>query len=242
NQGSESGKIIGLWEITELKSLLKDLDAYAHTVAHDLKASVSQVISLSELINTTEMTENERTQMINYIGQAGRNMNSIIEELLKLARTRNLEEEKHEKLDVSEVVSIVLSRIKLEKYGDANIKLPEPDKWPVLAVNSVWFEEIWYNLITNAYKYGNGVIEIGWTKEKSDLVFWVKDNGDGLSESEQIEIFEAQPKNEEEVKDTKSHGLGLSIVKRIVSKMGGKVWVKSKPGKGSTFYFSLPEN
>jgi signal transduction histidine kinase len=101
-------------------------------------------------------------------------------------------------------------------------------------------EEIWFNYLTNALKYGGNppVIRIGSATEGNGIKFWITDNGAGLSEAQQQELFKSFTRLENP--KIQGHGLGLSIVKRIVEKLNGRVGVKSAPGQGSTFSFTLP--
>jgi signal transduction histidine kinase len=105
-------------------------------------------------------------------------------------------------------------------------------------------EEVWVNYLSNAIKYGRtpGVaprIELGFNEQPVRFIrFWVRDWGPGIPEEEQGSLFTAFGEHSK-VRAT-GHGLGLSIVRMIVEKMGGRVGVESAPGKGSTFYFTLP--
>ncbi len=103
-------------------------------------------------------------------------------------------------------------------------------------------EEVWFNYISNAIKYGGQPprVELGadFPPDAPGMVrFWVRDNGPGLTPEEQSRLFTPFT----QVRHTgRGHGLGLSIVKRIVEKLGGQVSVESQPGQGSTFFFTLP--
>jgi len=121
--------------------------------------------------------------------------------------------------------------------------------WPIAAGYAPWIEEVWANYLSNALKYGGDppLIELGAAVEEDNvnnnglplIRFWVQDNGDGLSEAQQERIF--TPFERLDQVRAKGHGLGLSIVQRIIEKLGGKAGVESsgEPGQGSTFYFTL---
>jgi two-component system sensor histidine kinase/response regulator len=102
-------------------------------------------------------------------------------------------------------------------------------------------EEIWTNYVSNAIKYG-GVpprVEVGASNEGEQIVrFWVRDNGPGLNEQQRQRLFTEFARLEP--RRSEGHGLGLSIVQRIAEKLGGRVGCESAPGKGSTFWFTLP--
>ena len=107
----------------------------------------------------------------------------------------------------------------------------------------IWIEEVWINYISNAIKYGGEppVIEIGAEEQDEFIKFWIKDNGKGLTLKESESLFKEFSQLESRKANTQGFGLGLSIVERIVHKLGGDVGVDSKPGKGSIFYFTLPK-
>jgi signal transduction histidine kinase len=113
--------------------------------------------------------------------------------------------------------------------------------WPTALGYAPWIESVWSNYLSNAIKYGGRPlrIEVGGEEVAGGFArFWVRDNGRGLTPEEQARLFTSftrlgQPRS-------LGHGLGLTIVRRIVERLGGKVGVESEPGKGSTFWFTLP--
>jgi signal transduction histidine kinase len=118
-----------------------------------------------------------------------------------------------------------------------------PDTWPVAIGHAPWIEEVWVNYISNALKYGGRPpqVEIGSDLQPDGLLrFWVRDNGIGISRDICAQLF--APFTRVAPARAAGHGLGLSIVQRIVEKMGGQVGVVSDgvPGMGSLFYFTLP--
>jgi two-component system sensor histidine kinase/response regulator len=124
---------------------------------------------------------------------------------------------------------------------DAQITLP--DEWPQALGYATWVEEVWVNYLSNALKYGNypPQVELGASPAPGGMVrFWVRDNGDGISPQDQARLF--TPFTRLDQVRARGHGLGLSIVRRIVEKLGGQIGVESEgqPGRGSTFSFTLP--
>jgi signal transduction histidine kinase len=141
------------------------------------------------------------------------------------------------------IINEALKRNELE-IQKRNITINKPNKWPVVMGHVPRMEEVWTNLISNAIKYGGNppVLTFGFKKEEKEaVVFYLQDNGNGLTKN-QIELIFI-PFTNLENSSSDSHGLGLSIVNRIISKLNGKIWVTSEniPGKGSCFYFTLPE-
>jgi two-component system sensor histidine kinase/response regulator len=127
---------------------------------------------------------------------------------------------------------------KIEEY-QAEIVLPEA--WPVAVGYGPWIEEVWVNYLDNGIKYGGRPprLELGAERlPDSRIRFWVRDNGPGITPEEQSRLF--RPFTRLDQADTKGHGLGLSIVRRIVEKLDGEVEIESQIGQGSTFAFILP--
>lgn len=229
----------------ELEARNADLDAFAHTVAHDLKNPLSAIIGFAALLDTELATkgENETTlRNVKRIVQAGHKMNYIIEELLLLSTIRKVSEVETRPVAMGEVVQEALTRLQMEiEQSGAHISLPT--HWPEVCAHPAWVEEVWTNYLSNAIKYGGHPpnIVVGWDEVPDHpelLRFWVQDNGPGLTDEEQQRLF--TPFTRLDKVRAKGHGLGLSIVRRIVEKLGGTVGVISAPGQGSTFWFTLP--
>ncbi|MBC7869758.1 MAG: sensor histidine kinase, partial [Chitinophagaceae bacterium] len=114
-------------------------------------------------------------------------------------------------------------------------------KWPLAAGYAPWVEEVWTNYLSNALKYGGKPpsIELGADEQPDGMVrFWVRDNGNGLTPEEQTRVF--TPFTRLNQVKVEGHGLGLSVVQRIVDKLGGQVGLESSVGQGSIFSFTLP--
>ena len=117
----------------------------------------------------------------------------------------------------------------------------QPASWPVVVGYAPWVEEVWVNYLSNGLKYGGRppCLELGATPQADGQIrLWVHDNGPGIPPAEQSRLFTEFVRLGEV--GLKGHGLGLSIVRRIVEKLDGQVGVESQVGRGSTFYFTLP--
>ncbi len=229
-------------EIIERDELIAELDAFAHTVAHDLKTPLTSIIGYAQVLEQTyhSMPEAQLRTHLQTIAKRGRDMSNIIDELLLLAGVRKMEEIKIEALDMTSIVAKVQRRLSdmIEKY---QAKFILPDAWPTAIGYGPWIEEVWANYISNAIKYGGQppLVELGATKDADGMVrFWVRDNGAGLSPDEQERLF--TPFTRLSQVSAKGHGLGLSIVRRIVEKLGKQVGGEGDVGEGSTFFFTLP--
>ena len=219
-----------------------ELEAFAHTVAHDLKNPLGVIIGFSNIVNKALVSsiDSKYYEYLVKIQQTSQKMANIIDALLLLASARSQTVEM-KPLNMSEIVTNVQQRL-TEMIKEYQAEIIKPTSWPVAQAYAPWIEEIWVNYISNALKYGGKPprIELGANPEPDEngyITFWVRDNGQGLTEEEQKNLF--IPFTRINQISVEGHGLGLSIVQRIVEKCGGKVGVESKIGKGSTFYFSL---
>jgi signal transduction histidine kinase len=226
----------------ELQARNEELDAFAHTVAHDLKDPLSHVVGFAQVLEKdyAALPEGELHRYLHTMVQSGRKMSNIIDELLLLASVRKMEEVELGPLDVKGIVEDAQQRLTylIEKH-QAEIILPE--SWPVASGYGPWVEEVWVNYLSNAIQYGGRPprVELGATVQADGQVcFWVRDNGPGLTPEEQARLF--TPFTRLDQARAKGHGLGLSIARRIVEKLGGQVGVESQMGQGSVFTFTLP--
>lgn len=223
-----------------------ELDAFSHTVAHDLKNPMGAITGFAELLlqNDPEIPEEKQRDCLQNILQSGKKMETIINELLLLAKVSGMSEVELSPVTMGKMMIGVQKRLEnlIKKY-QAELIMPSYEAWPTALGYAPWIEEVWVNYINNAFKYGGRPprVEIGGTVLPDDRVkYWVRDNGDGLTPEEQEQLF--TPFQRLHKSGIKGHGLGLSIVRRIVEKLGGEIGVESdgEPGKGSRFYFILP--
>lgn len=226
----------------ELQVRNEELDAFAHTVAHDLKTPLALVMGFGEMLRDSyDLLQPQEIEMyLSHIIDNSTRMNHIIEALLLLSGVRGMQAVQVEIVDMEEIIHEVLNRLDFTlKQNSAIVTLP--DDWPPVLGYGPWIEEIWYNYILNGVKYG-GVppqIQLGFDAPDGGMVrFWVQDNGSGLT-VEPEHLFKPMVRGAN-VGARSGHGLGLSIVKRIVEKLEGSVSVESTPSKGSKFCFTLP--
>jgi signal transduction histidine kinase len=253
------------WEITErkqaeetlrrytveLETRNEELDAFAHTVAHDLKNPLALIVGYAEALDGALLEGEQMSYHLRMIARNGHKMSSIIDELLLLASMRKLGGVELGPLDMAGVVDEACLRL-VYMIEEHKAEIVLPDEWPVPWGYGPWVEEVWANYMSNALKYGGQPprVELGadllpsvpsddGEEEKGRMGrFWIRDNGRGLTPEEQARLF--TPFTRLDQVSAKGHGLGLSIVRRIVEKMGGQVGVESRVGEGSTFSFTLP--
>ncbi len=240
--------VTALRDITERKraeeareKLIQELDAFAHTVAHDLKNPMNLVLGYYHIIEEDyrNLPEREFEQYLRDMGNGVHKMVNIIDELLLLASARSTEVES-QPLDMTLIVLEVQKRLDsmIQQY---NLEMKMPLAWPAALGYAPWVEEIWANYISNAIKYGGDPpkVELGSTPLKNGKIcFWVRDNGPGIPLDQRDKLF--IPFTRLSQARAEGYGLGLSIVQRIVEKLNGEVGVESDIGKGSLFYFTLP--
>ncbi|MCB0194698.1 MAG: hybrid sensor histidine kinase/response regulator [Anaerolineae bacterium] len=220
-----------------------ELDAFAHTVAHNLQNPLSVIMGYAQFLhqNATALSMQE----LAIIGEASHNSAQkaidIVENLLLLASIRK-EEVSLEPLDMAKIIEQVESRLNnLILKSDATLVLPQ--SWPTALGYGPWVEEVWTNYVSNALKYGGQPprLEFGATfQSEGSIRFWVQDNGPGLTPEEQAVLFTEFTRLRKV--EIKGHGLGLSIVRRIMDKLGGQAGVESEPGRGSRFFLTLRAN
>lgn len=226
----------------ELEMRIQELDAFSHTVAHDLKGPLNIIMGYTGLLEDECKALPDDTMAqdcLRAIFDTSKKMNTIIEELMLLAGLRKVEA-KIVPLEMGEIVAEVQSRLRsmLAQYeGTINL----PDSWPTALGYAPWVEEAWINYMSNALKYGGRppVMTLGSTVQDDGFIrFWVHDNGPGLTQAQQERLF--MPFERLEQVRVEGHGLGLSIVRRILEKLNGQAGVESEVGQGSVFYFTLP--
>lgn len=227
-----------LQQTIELQARNEDLDAFAHTVAHDLKNPLAAIVTTTESLASPRLSAQTRQEFQLGIKEAAFKMGNIIDDLLLFAEVRK-SDVPMEPLDMGTIINNAKDRLS-STIREKKAEIIMPVEWPIALGYCHWVEEVWVNYLSNALKYGGEkpLIEFG-AKLQSDgeIRFWVRDNGPGLTVEEQSRLF--TPFTRLNQLRATGHGLGLSIVRRIVEKLGGQVGVESEVGKGSVFYFTL---
>jgi len=225
-------------ELTEKNA---ELDAFAHTVAHDLKNPLGVIIGMQRLLakSLSQQLDQKNFSYFQMIGEAGQQMHSIIEALLLLAYVGRTEVE-CTALDMGLLIVQVERRL-APMLARHQAVIQHPPQWPVAIGYAPWVLEIWMNYLSNALKYGGRPpqVTLGAERREDAVYFWVDDNGPGLPDEARAKLFTpftrlAHTHQEE------GHGLGLSIVERIAHRLHGQAGVENLPGQGCRFYFSLP--
>lgn len=234
---------------SEKDKLLEDSKSFAQSVAHDLKTPLTTILGFAAMLSDkqAQIPAEQQKTALQAIVRTSLKMNNIIQELLLLAAVRQ-QDVKTGPIQMAGVVSAAKQRL-WGVIADANVELiiPDASAWPTVVGYAPWIEEVWINYISNAIKYGGkpARVELGADAEYRTFPnghklarFWVRDNGPGIAPDDQAQLFN-QFTRLDQVR-AEGHGLGLSIVARVVEKLGGEVGLESFPGQGSTFFFTLP--
>ena len=228
----------------EKKELLDELDAFAHTVAHDLKNPLATLNGRLELAGMMLGKTDEATlrHHLTEVASSASRLTSIIDELLVLTGVRR-QAIVPGPLDMAAIVTEALDRL-ADVLARQPARIRQSDTWPAAVGHAPWVTQVWVNYISNAAKYGGSDPQITLGGEirpgGRSARFWVEDTGPGLDEATQQRIF--VPFARIATVRANGHGLGLSIVRRIVEKLGGQVGVVSSAGGGARFWFELPMN
>jgi PAS domain S-box-containing protein len=230
--------------ISELESKNAELERFTYTVSHDLKSPLVTITGFLGYLEKDALSGDQQKirGTIQRIALAARQMQSLLNDLLELSRIGRIMN-LPENISFEEVVKEAIERVRGQlEAKEAQIKIQ--NDLPTIYGDRVRLVEVMQNLIDNSAKYSNPAatpyIEIG-TKEdvQGQTIFFVRDNGIGIDPQFHERIFGLFNKLDTKAEGT---GIGLTLVKRIIEVHGGNIWVESDPGKGATFYFTLPNN
>ena len=222
----------------ELEIVNKDLNDFAYVVSHDLKAPLRAVSQLSSWISrdyNDVLDENGKEQLSLLAGRVKR-MDSLINGILQYSRIGRIKK-KDRQVDLNVLVKDVIDVIAPPDHIHITIN----NRLPAILCDMTRMEQLFQNLIGNAVKFidkPKGEIEIGCIDEETQWKFHISDNGTGIDEKYHDKIFQIfQTLNTDD--DQENTGIGLSLVRKIVELYGGEVWLESKLGEGSVFFFTL---
>lgn len=225
----------------KLEQTNQDLEYFTFIASHDLQEPLRNVTTFLEQLENKYKSklDDEATKYINFAINGAKQMRKTILALLEYTRIENLER-KTEEIDVQKLVKeLINSKQQVINEKKALIKI---EKLPIILSNRVFLIQVFNELIDNALKYSKedvfSVIQISFENLDNEWLFAITDNGIGIEESyfEKIFVPFQRLHNKEEFTGT---GIGLAIVKRIVTHLNGRIWLVSKKNTGSTFYFTI---
>jgi PAS domain S-box-containing protein len=226
----------------DLEMINENLDSFAYSVSHDLRAPLRAISGFSQVLLDTQgdKVNEEMRHYLNRISEGAKKMGQLIDDLLGFSRaTRS--EIKYEKINVENIVNDLV-----KAYRD--VELDRDIEFIVNPLGEVEADKemlkvVFSNLLQNAVKFTidreKARIEIGSEQKEDHIQFYVKDNGIGFDMRYKDKLFKAFQRLHTDERFTGT-GIGLTTVKRIVSKHGGNIWAKGEVDKGAEFYFTLP--
>lgn len=225
--------------MSELEHQNEELSDYAHVVSHDLKSPLRSIDTLSSWLKQDykDSLDVNGVNSIKEIRSHVEKMDMLISGILEYSTISKNKVEFYD-VDTDKVVDEVIKMIDVPKH----ISIIKRNKLPVIKGDKYRFQQLFQNLIANAINYNDkaeGLIEIGFKTRGKFWQFYVKDNGKGIKKAYFEKIFKIFQKLENKPGST---GVGLSIVKKIIDVFGGKIWLESTVGVGTTFYFTLKKN
>lgn len=228
---------------TEINKLLTHKDQFIHQLGHDLKNPLGPLINLLPILESSE-TDPKKQEMLMVINRNVGYMKNLVTKTLELARLNSPNTMfTYEEIDIANKINDIIETNKLTFEGHEIIIKNNISDDIVLSADSLRLEELFTNIINNAVKYTSkkGVITIDAVKDDKMVTISISDTGIGMTEEQIAHMFDEFYKADPSRHDFDSSGLGMSICKRIVERHGGMIWAESEgPGKGSTFYFTLP--
>ena len=217
-----------------------ELEAYAHTIAHSLKTPLASAARFLEILfkfKNERLSEEQRHLVQQALAALAISAGAV--ETLLLLSTVSQQSVELQPLDMAQLVAQALSQLsELQASTHASVELAPT--WPAALGYAPWVGEVWVNLLSNALKYGGSPprLVLGGVADGAQARFWVRDNGQPLTEAERRKVFVPFTRLHRE--RAEGHGLGLATVQRIVSKLGGSVAVDAVAGGGNEFSFTLP--
>lgn len=227
--------------LEDLENTNKELEQFAYVASHDLQEPLRMVSAYTTLLGRKQgpmLDENTKVYM-DFIVEGAKRMQVLIKDLLDYSRISK-KEHKFDYVNCKSLINAAVSNLDIQiKESGTRIFY---DSYPLIKASPLLLTQLFQNLISNAIKFRGEAapeIYIGCEKRKKEYMFFVRDNGIGISHDYFDKIFEIFQRLHER-DDYPGTGIGLTICKKIVERHGGRIWVESDECKGTTFYFTIP--
>lgn len=227
---------------SELALINRDLDDFVHIASHDLKEPLRGIHNYCTFLNEDygDVLDDEGRRRLATLSRLSRRMEAIIDSLLRYSRIRR-EAPSIQAVDLGAVLSEVSESLEhsMEEKG-TELRVPRP--LPTVACDPAGAAEIFRNLLSNAIKYNRSSeqwVEVSWFDDGGHPTFYVRDNGIGIPKRHHGAVFRIFKRLHARDRYGGGTGAGLTIVKTLVERHNGRIWVDSAPGEGTTFYFTL---
>lgn len=239
----EIGLAVTMQDITHLKELDQIKNEFVSMVSHDLRSPLTAILGYVELIERVGPVTEEQRNFIRRVETGVYSITALIDELLDLGRIEAGLDDRKEPIPLDTVIrSTVESLRQRAKRKAQKIAIEIQEDLPKVLGNPIRLRQMLSNLIANAIKYSpkDGIVGVHTQVENGQIIIQVIDNGVGIPLKDQPHIFDKFYRTSNLPDDTSGTGLSLAIVKSIVENHGGRIWVESTPGEGTTFFVVLP--
>jgi PAS domain S-box-containing protein len=225
----------------DLKEANRELDAFAHSISHDLRGILAPVVTYMDFLRMTysEVFDDQILQILSEVERQSERAIALLDDLLDLAQVSHIKAGKHP-TDVNMIVDEVVRELALNKEDVPEIVA---EKLPQTWVPETLVYQIFINLLSNASQYvpkESGAVEVGSWDENKITTYFVRDYGSGVPAKERETIFDIFFRGKKS-KGQRGTGVGLAIVRKIALRCQGQAWVEQTPGGGATFCISLPK-
>ncbi len=240
--GDPIGSVVSLTDVTSLKQTDQLKDAFIGMVSHELRTPLTVVMGAIYAAMLEGITPEERQERLRDAAFSARELENLLENLLELSRFQaDRLVINPEKIDIAVAAQEVIERLRT-KSQIHRLVFDVRQKLPPVSADEIRVRRILYNLVENAIKYSphGGQVQIFARLKGDSIVIGVSDQGIGISPEDQARLFQPFQRLESGQAQTKGLGLGLSVCRHLVEAHRGRIWVQSEPGKGATFFFSLP--
>jgi len=236
--------LVYLRDMEERKKVDELKDQFIGLVSHELRTPLTVIMGAvnTALSEATHLSPEETRQLLEDAASESELLSHILENLLELSRSQADRLTLHlEPLKLEDVVQKTLNEARRHSSRHQFV-MDLPKKIPPLRADRIRLERILHNLVENAVKYSpGGEVRVSARQEGKNLVIAVHDQGPGISPQDQARLFQLFWRTRQSETDfTNGVGLGLVVCRRLVEAHGGKIWLESKPGQGTTFFFTLP--
>lgn len=225
----------------ELLEVNNELEAFSYSVSHDLRAPLRAINGYSRMLleDYENQLDAEGQRIIRTVAANATKMGKLIDELLAFSRMGRKEMQK-KSLDMNELVRATLTEVEKVIPHSSQITVHQ---LPSVHADDTLLRQVLFNLISNAVKYSSrsqqSIVEITWERKNDEEVFTIKDNGAGFDMRYADKLFGVFQRLHTD-DEFEGIGVGLALVKRIITRHGGKVWADGKVNEGAAFYFTIP--
>lgn len=233
-------------ELAKSKAVESDRlkSAFLANMSHEIRTPMNAIVGFASLLQSNEFSDDEKLTFIETINKNSETLLVLIDDILDISIIEsNQLKLTRRKFDLATILAEIESYYHLKNKKSIRIQFQRQDNLQIIN-DPIRFRQIFNNLINNAIKYtDDGHILFGYEAMDNEIRFYVTDTGIGIDPENHNNIFNHFYKVEKDNdKLYRGTGIGLAICKKLVELMGGKIWVESTPGVGSTFYFTLPLN